>query len=519
MTAAVQPSSTTLPTQYPYDPPEVPATAAATDTPAASNTPSTAVPPAAPAAGGASDRPASGSSVDSGIPAASGRPTAGGALAASGSPRESVRPDTDGVQAGATAPDPRATLSQPQSQGGPSLPPEVVDRMSDDDVAAATSLFETSEFTALPDADRALAVGAVADSGGNARVANDLRTLVRDPSFQAMTPPQQNAALADVAVQQSPDFRTLPPRDQRLVTDALAARKPGDTDLPASIQSLISSPQFQDTSGFGPAERTAILSQVRNYPDSRAVENLEKLVGKEWFRDFDLGDSQRAAKTVAFLSQNDQGDQTIISNTLDLFLGADAPYRFDFSETSAFGSVPFSPQDLFRINPDFIAANNNPVDTSARSSESGELRVIGHTFVHEVNHMRNWDRNLSLGTSYGFHEEYRAFYVGAKAQHGRDPTVADVIDRLAVFVTPGGGYAHLAELLAEGGRDARDIAGYLNTALGRDDITVENARAEVTALARLKRDAEDRGLPLPEVLSRPAGVTIGPPGTNNVTNE
>lgn len=266
------------------------------------------------------------------------------------------------------------------------------------------------------------------------------------------------------------------------------------------------------------AERTAVLSQVRNYPDTRSVENLEAMLGKDWVQAFDLGDTQRAAKTVAFLSQYDAGDQEIISNTLDLFLGESAPYRFDFTETSAYGSVPFSPEDLFRINPSYIGADNNPVDTSARSWDSGELRVIGHTFVHEVNHMQNWDRGLSLGSSYGFHEEFRAYWVGVKAQHGEDPSVGDVIDRVAMFVNRGPGYPHLGELLAAGGKDAQDIAGYLNTILGRDDITIHNAVDEVNALVQMKKDAEDAGQPLPPELSRPAAVTIGPPGTNNVTN-
>ncbi len=366
----------------------------------------------------------------------------------------------------------------------------------------AADLEESPELNALGASDRGLAAAA----------------LIRDPSFQAMTPQQQTAALTEVALQQSPEFQGLTAGDQRLVVDALTNRKPGDTDLPASIQSLLQSPQFQDTQDFSAAERTALLSQVRNYPDSRSVENMENLLSKQWFRDFALGDTQRALKTVAFLAQHDGGDLEIIQNTLDLFVAPDAPYRFDFSESGAYGSVPFSPTDLFRINPRFIGADNNPVNTSANSAEFGELRVIGHTFVHEVNHMQNWDRSLSLNSSYGFHEEYRAYWVGVKAQHGEDPSVADVIDRVAVFVNPGPGYSHLAQLLAAGGQDAHDIAGSLNTMLGRDDITIHNAVDEVNALVQMKKDSEDSGQPLPPELSRPAAVTIGPPGTNNVTN-
>ncbi|MEN1925273.1 hypothetical protein [Luteimonas qiangzhengi] len=387
-----------------------------------------------------------------------------------------------------------------------------------DQPAAEVALLDAPEYAALPADAQSLVADAARDGEAEPAVQADLLTLIRDLSFQMLPSPQQLASLSAVALQQSAEFQDLSPVDQRLVTEALDARPSSDTALPSAIRSLISSPQFQQSSDVTAAERTAVLSQVRNYPDTRSVENLEAMLGKDWVQAFDLGDTQRAAKTVAFLSQYDAGDQEIISNTLDLFLGESAPYRFDFTETSAYGSVPFSPEDLFRINPSYIGADNNPVDTSARSWDSGELRVIGHTFVHEVNHMQNWDRGLSLGSSYGFHEEFRAYWVGVKAQHGEDPSVGDVIDRVAMFVNRGPGYPHLGELLAAGGKDAQDIAGYLNTILGRDDITIHNAVDEVNALVQMKKDAEDAGQQLPPELSRPAAVTIGPPGTNNVTN-
>ena len=132
--------------------------------------------------------------------------------------------------------------------------------------------------------------------------------------------------------------------------------------------------------------------------------------------------------------------------------------------------------------------------------------------------MRNWDKSLSLNSSYGFHEEYRAFYVGAQAQHGRPPTVADVIDRVAGFVNVDGTYDHLAYLLNQGGKDAQEIVGHLNTILGRDDLTIDNARTEVNALVRELKLAQSAGEPLPPALAQPAGVTIGPPGTNNLNN-
>lgn len=405
-----------------------------------------------------------------------------------------------------------------QQSGDTTRASELLRSLTPEGAAAASALQNTPAYAALSDADRALVAQAFVDSGASTSVARDLATLVGDPSFQAMTPAQRTAALSEAALLQTPEFKALSPADQRLVTEALANRTPGDTGLPAALKTLIESAEFQSSDQFGADERTALLSQVRNYPDSRSVENLGQLIGKDWFRDFDLGDSQRALKAVAYLSQNDAGDMTIIDNTLDLFLADDAPYRFDFGETSAYGSVPPEPGDLFQMNRAYIGADNNPVDMSANSTRSGELRVIGHTFVHEVNHMRNWDKSLSLNSSYGFHEEYRAFYVGSQAQHGRTPTVADVIDRVAGFVNVDGSYDHLAALLDAKGADAQGIVDHLNTILGRSDLTVDNARAEVNALVQAKKAAETNGTPLPPELSQSAGVTTGPDGTNNLTN-
>lgn len=410
------------------------------------------------------------------------------------------------------------TLQLLQQSGDTTRASELLRSLTPEGAAAASALQNTAAYAALSDSDRALVAQAFVDSGASTSVARDLATLVGDPSFQAMTPAQRTAALSEAALLQTPEFKALSPADQRLVNEALANRKPADTDLPAALKTLIESADFQSSDQFGADERTALLSQVRNYPDSRSVENLGQLIGKDWFRDFDLGDSQRALKAVAYLSQNDAGDMTIIDNTLDLFLADDAPYRFDFSETSAYGSVPPEPGDLFRMNPAYIGADNNPVDMSASSTRSGELRVIGHTFVHEVNHMRNWDQSLSLNSAYGFHEEYRAFYVGAQAQHGRTPSVADVIDRVAVFVNVDNSYDHLAALLDAKGQDAQEIVDHLNAILGRSDLTVDNARAEVNALVQAKKDAETHGTPLPPELTQSAGVTTGPDGTNNLTN-
>jgi hypothetical protein len=77
----------------------------------------------------------------------------------------------------------------------------------------------------------------------------------------------------------------LAPDDQRLVLRA-AAHDPFDTKIGSAIRSLLSDPDF---SSLKPEEKTAVLSQVANYPDGPAINNINRMLAKDWFRDQELG--------------------------------------------------------------------------------------------------------------------------------------------------------------------------------------------------------------------------------------
>lgn len=391
----------------------------------------------------------------------------------------------------------------------------VLQGLDSDDIEALSALAGSPQFGALSGSDQRLIAEAVRGSEGAA--ATDIREFLESARYATLSPEARTAALTEFALVNSAEFNALSSQDQSLVRQALLRSDTGDLQVAANLKSLIQSEAFGKLDAD---EQTAVLSQARNYPDARSIANLERLAGKDWFQDFDLGDTQRAAKMVAFLSQYDEGNREIIDNTLELFLAEDAPYTFDFTATRGYGSASGT---HFKINPAHITADNGMVDMSERSADRGELRVIGHTVAHEVSHLRNEDGKRNRDTVEDFHVEYRAFYVGVMAQHDREPTVADVIDRLSIFVNRDGAYDHMSDILDRGDADAQDIVDYVNHILGRDDITLDNVIDEVNDLvAELQAIEADPSLDLsdPEyadhVLNRPAGVPEGE--RNNLDN-
>lgn len=317
------------------------------------------------------------------------------------------------------------TLRLLQSTDAGSPVGEVLAGMDGDDFAALSALASSPEFRALPTSDQALVVGALRDSGGDANVANDIATLLADPSFQAMTAAQQTAKLTEVAIQHSPEFKALPASDQALVLDALAGRAPGDTELPATVASLLASGDFEK---LGAAEKTAVLSQAANYPDSRSVENIEHLLAKDWFQDFDLADKQRTLKAVAYMSQNDTGDAEINANTLDHVLSGDSDIVFAWDSSyngdinSNGGLYGTAGGGTITFNSNMVNAGNGPLIETYNSKH-----VVLHTIAHEVNHILAGDR---VADSFEYLEqEYRAWYTGFKAEFGREPTNAEAMGR------------------------------------------------------------------------------------------
>lgn len=327
--------------------------------------------------------------------------------------------------------------------------------LSLDEIAAASALVGTPEYAALSDDDRRLVADALRDSGGDAAVTAELRGVIESAGFASGTPEARTAALSQVALLNSTEFAALPSSDQDLIRDTLAGADAGDLAVAGDLLSMVQNPNF---AGLPADTKTAILSQARNYPDSRAIANLERMVDKAWFRGQGIEDQQRSAKLVAHLSANDAGDRGIIENTLDRLLSPDSDYKLRWqSITASPGNVTlgFASGDTLTLNEDLVPADNNPVGGGLEAS------VIENTSAHEISHLVNGD---STNQTFEYlNEEYRAWYVGYEAQNGQPPSNQEAMDRWEYFLNPNGGYADYAHGVDTGWAfDIGDKAGALD---------------------------------------------------------
>jgi hypothetical protein len=328
-----------------------------------------------------------------------------------------------------------ATLSgDAGSTPGFSLP-----QMSADDYRAAAALYNSAEFKALSETDQKLVAEAFRDAHGDPAVIADLRKQIADPSFQALDAAGKTAKLTEFVLLRSPEFKALSSSDQQLVRDALAAREPGDTSLPANIKHLVESENFDK---LGAAEKTAVLSQVKNYPESDVAANIERMLAKDWFKDQSFEDKQRSLKVIAQMSADDGGDRTILDNTLNRLLDPDSDYALKWEDKApdsngniTFGWNPNDSHDVY-LNSRLMSADNGPVDGNDENSLGLD------TLPHEISHAINDDETDQ--TFDYLNQEYRAWYVGFQAEHGRPPSNEEAMERWEYFLNPDGGYAEYA---------------------------------------------------------------------------
>jgi hypothetical protein len=278
----------------------------------------------------------------------------------------------------------------------------------------------------------------------------------------------------------APQFASLSDSDQRLVTGAVKNSK-ADPEVLRNTLHLLGQTDFQ---ALGPAEKTAVLSQVNNYPDARSIENLRRLVQKDWFKDFDLGDKQRALKTVAWLSQHDSGNRAVIDNTLDKFLSPNAPYKMQFKDFAPpkVGTIFADAKDgVLNLNRGLLDADNKKVP------EDGARKfLVLHCVAHEVNHLVNGGDPPHPTFEY-LQQEYRAWYVGYMAEHGKPPSNDDAMGRWAYLLNPDGAYGDSSKGALGDSTEAAKIyaeltritgmpvnAGNLQTVLKSDPATWPN---------------------------------------------
>lgn len=254
-----------------------------------------------------------------------------------------------------------------------------------------------------------------------------IELLVRDPDFAPMA--------------------GVPTADRQAVADSLIE--------------LVNDEKFTD---LNPDARFAVISQALNYPSALAIDNLRHLSNADWFEKMSLDDQQRSAKMIGFVTQEalaatDADQRDLLLTSIGQFLPPDGTLELNWVHynpppgTIQFGAASNGVLDL---NEDLIVGGNDPVDLTINHAEHLALS----TMPHEVNHLMTGD--TPAGTYERFIDEYRAFYVGFRAENGRDPTRQEAWDRIDDQLNLSL-YSHLAD--AARGTD-RTIADILTGAPG-----------------------------------------------------
>ena len=277
-----------------------------------------------------------------------------------------------------------------------------------------------AQKTSPDDAQLAAGLGKMAGSPGFRNSSDAVKGSVIDTISK--NPPATDAKVdSTLNLIGSPGFTKLSDSNKALITDGLKGAK-ADPKYADNVKTLVENPKFQ---ALKPEEKTAVLSQVKNYPDHRSVANIDRMMKKDWFGVQDLGDKQRSLKMVAYLSQYDGGDRKVVDNTLEKFLGDKSDYKLEWKEyKDKAGSLTFGEADdkTLWLNKGIMAADNNKM-----VENSNTKHLVLSTTPHEVNHLLNGDK---VDKTYKYFEaEYRAWYVGFKAENGREPTNAEAMSQ------------------------------------------------------------------------------------------
>jgi len=247
-----------------------------------------------------------------------------------------------------------------------------------------------------------------------------LKDLTKDGFLGGLSSDEFDSALNLAG---SPQFHAMTDEDTALVMDGLKAAK-GNTAYADNVKSLLEDPKFR---ALDSDEQTAVLSQVKNYPDARSVANIQRMLQKDWFASQDIEDKQRSLKVVAYLSQHDSGDRKVVDNTLNRFLDPASDYKLVWKDYDMTGShITYGEGDDTNNTLYLNRGLLNPDNKKMVEVEETEHLALS-TVPHEVNHIINKDHPAN---NYKYFEaEYRAWYVGFKAQFGRAPTNQEAMEQ------------------------------------------------------------------------------------------
>jgi LysM repeat protein len=361
----------------------------------------------------------------------------------------------------------------------------------------------------LPPADRKLVDGAFQASHGDPTQVEALSKLVADPKFtnaSTQTKKEWLDKFKDLA--NSPEVQNLGPEEKSIVTQALTSDPPpsadkikstldvihsakdlspgdrklfldgmkaagGDPAYAANLQKLIEDPKFKS---LKPAEKTAVLSQTKNYATPDAVNNIDRLVHKDWFRSESLDDKQRSLKTIGRLSTYVGGDKQVIGNTLDKLLGQNSPIKVQWRTypTSAKHGTTFGDMgdNVLSLNQGKIPAGNDKLH-----EDDDTLELAIGTTNHEVNHYVNHDKVSD--TFHYFEAEYRAWFTQFKAEHGRPPTNQEAMDqRISWQLNTDSSYGQYAAAAMKNPKEAQKFYDFLSQMTGMK-VDAKNWKAAV----------------------------------------
>lgn len=305
-----------------------------------------------------------------------------------------------------------------------------------------------------------------------------LNTIYQTPQLQALSPQDREAVLqalsgkppiAQEKIDRALDLldaaKNLSPADHKAVIDAFTAGR-ADPTFCANLQKLINDPKF---TSLNAAERTAVLSQVKNYPDPRSVSNITRLLHKDWFRDQKLDDKQRSLKLVGRLSEYMHGDRKIVDNTLNQLLDAGSDFRLNWQNENwpktHYGAA--GNNKLTLNGDDLINAGNDPMKENEDSDH-----VTFHTVAHEINHLVNHDTATEeeaggANTFQEFNNEYRAWCVGFQAQHGISPSREQAMEqRIRLQLDPKSAYGQKAAKAMKNPAEAQKFYDFLSGVTG-----------------------------------------------------
>lgn len=270
------------------------------------------------------------------------------------------------------------------------------------------------------DAQLAEGLGRAASHPGYTGSSDSIKNSIVD-TFAGASPLTKEKVDSTLGLYDSAQFKKLTDSEKAIVADGVKASK-ADPKYADSMGKLLADPKFQ---GLGAAEKTAVLSQVKNYPDARSVNNVDRLLQKDWFKDQSIDDKQRSLKTVAYLSQYDAGDRKVIDNTLEKMVGEKSDFKLVWKDYPNNGKAIYygeGDNKTLWLNKGMLPADNNKMVENATTKE-----LVVATSAHEINHLMNNDKVAN--TFHYYEAEYRAWYVGFEAKNGRPPTNQEAIEQ------------------------------------------------------------------------------------------